>query len=131
VTETQTPQTPATEPAAKREVTTAAVVSLLGIPTSAEFAAFEEKFADLSAKVTNLQLNFNRLMTQIKTILDESYLERIDFQLADIRVLMKAAFPEVVASVESAKAITKPKETKAAGAETAETGAKVEKSQDK
>lgn len=79
-----------------RDVPISALVHLLGLPTSSELSVIESKIDMIGAKLSSVGAKVDRLSQQIGTLANEFYIDRIDFQISEIRTLMKKVFPHVV-----------------------------------
>lgn len=96
-TEDEKPRTSATS----REVPVSTIVHLLGVPTQQDIRVLESKIDMLSSKLTAVALKLDRVAGQVATMANEFYLDRIDFQISDIRALMRKVFPQFVGASES------------------------------
>lgn len=86
---------------ASRDVPIATIVHLLGIPTQTDINVLDTKLDMLTSKVNALALKVDRLLSQLAGISNEFYVDRIDFQLADIRNMMKKVFPQALTTTEA------------------------------
>lgn len=117
---------------ASRDIPVATIVRLLGIPTQADFSVLDTKLDMLTSKLNALAIKVDRLLSQLGAISNEFYVDRIDFQLGDIRNMMKKVFPQAITTNDVAARDTTPRrverapekshsEDSAAGAANAET----------
>ena len=89
------------KPTSNRDVPIATIVHLLGISTTNDLAALEQKLDVLQSKITSVALKVDRMSAQLTQLSNDLYLDRIDFQLADIRQMMKKVFPHVLSTTEN------------------------------
>lgn len=85
----KTSEQPGVAAAAARDINIATLVHLLGISTSVEVGVIEEKVDMMSSKLTALAAKVDRLALQLEGARHDSFLERIDVQLSDIRAFLK------------------------------------------
>lgn len=85
----------------KRDMGVSTLMHLMGVASSRELHILENKIDALTSKITSLGLKIERVSKVVSQTHDESYLDRIDFQLADIRNLFKKLFPKAYAMGES------------------------------
>lgn len=83
-----------------RDVPVSALVHLLGLPTSAEIQVIESKLDILSSRISAIASKVDRLSQQVGTLANEFYIDRIDFQISEIRTLMKRVFPQMVSDTD-------------------------------
>jgi hypothetical protein len=82
------------------EVPASTIVHLLGVATQNDLSVMESKLDMLISRVATLSMKVDRLVNQLTTISNEFYVDRIDFQLSDIRQMMKKVFPSALSSPE-------------------------------
>ena len=80
-----------------RELTVSTLFHLMGLPSQQQLGVIEAKLDSLSNKLTALSSRIDRMSKYMSTSSNEQYLDRIDFQLADLRTMIKKVFPRVAA----------------------------------
>jgi hypothetical protein len=85
------------------ELSTGALIRLLNIPTLHDMRVMESKLDAINGRVTALTSKIERIQGMLSSLTQENYLERVDFQLADMRTLMKRVLPFVVGSADILK----------------------------
>lgn len=83
--------------AASRDVPLSTFVHLLGLSTSSQVSLIESKVDMLTSKVATALLKLERLTTDLTDIKADAAIDRIDFQLNDIRALLKKIAPMMAA----------------------------------
>lgn len=83
--------------AKSREMSLSSFIHLMGLPTANQITVLEAKIDSLTAKVNSLASKFERINQQFQASSNERYLDRIDYQLADLRAIIKKIFPRVAA----------------------------------
>lgn len=86
-----------TESAKGRDLTVSTLVHLMGLPSHHQIAVLEAKLDAITSKITALSSRVDRFSKHVSSLTNEQYLDRIDFQLADIRTLIKKVFPRIAA----------------------------------
>lgn len=76
-----------------RELTIQSLVHLMGLPTGVQVSVLDTKLDLISARLGTIQSKIDRLQSQIDIVLNESQSERMEFQLTEIRSIMKKFFP--------------------------------------
>lgn len=90
---------------ASHEMTVPTMIHLLGLPSAAEIRILENKVDALTNEMKMIALKFDRLVSQLDRKNDDSALERIDYQISDVKSLIKKAFPNVIAASASVGAL--------------------------
>lgn len=86
----------------QNEMPVSTLLHLMGLPTNSEIQMLESKLDLLTSKLTRIALQVERMGTQFTALADNLYMDRIDFQLADLRNVIKKLFPKAMASGEIA-----------------------------
>lgn len=73
-----------------REVTVSSLLHLMGVPTNASIELLEKKVDILSSKLAAITVKIDRLVAQVSKSTSESYLDRIDSQLSELRNILKS-----------------------------------------
>lgn len=76
-----------------RELTISSLVHLMGLPTGTQVGVIDTKLDLIAAKLTTLQSKLDRLQSQLDLVTTNSPMERIEFQLTEVRSIMKKFFP--------------------------------------
>ncbi len=79
--------------AAGRDVPVSSVVHLMGIATSSQVGLLENKLDTLSTKLTSVTMKLEKVSSQLDSIQSGSSFDRIDFQLNDIKTILKKVLP--------------------------------------
>ena len=100
------PDTAHSEPAKvprtpSREVPVSTIVHLMGLASQADFSMLDNKLDMLNSKITAMQLKIDRLASQLSSQTQETYIERLDFQIADIRSMMRKVVPTLLSTTEN------------------------------
>lgn len=80
-------------PSSGRDISLTTLVHLLGLPTATQVDLLETKLDLLSTKVSQILVKLDRLVTDLSTMKNDATVDRIDFQLSDIRALLKRLVP--------------------------------------
>lgn len=84
-----------------KEFTVSALLHLLGLPTKAQVQVLESKLDAATAKLSTMSSKVERLSQQSDAAKNESLLERIDFQLSEIRAVLKKSSSLMASTVTS------------------------------
>ena len=76
-----------------RELTVSSLVHLMGLPTGLQIGVLDTKLDLVAAKLSTVQAKLEKIQTQMELLTTESPLERIEFQLTEVRSVMKKFFP--------------------------------------
>lgn len=104
--QSERPESPATDnpkrqASAKREMPVSTLVRLMGVPTSQDLTILESKLDIILTKISSLSARMDRMEKYRTESQSESYLERIDYQLAEVRSILKKVLPKVMARPET------------------------------
>lgn len=83
-----------------RDVPVSTVVHLMGLPTAAQLALLEGKIDILTTRVTTVTTKLERIASELSLIKNDATTDRIDFQLNDIRGLLRRLVPKAAAAGE-------------------------------
>ncbi len=83
-----------------REVTVNTLVHLLGVSTATQVSVLEAKVDDLSAQMSLVLSKLERLSNNLQQSKSEATLDRVDYQLSDLRALLKKVFPKLIAGAD-------------------------------
>lgn len=89
-----------------KEFTVSALVHLLGLPTNAQMRVLESKLDAVTAKLSTMSSKVERLSQQSDAAKNESLLERIDFQLSEIRAVLKKSSSLMASTVTSSSRLS-------------------------
>lgn len=81
-----------------REVPVSTVVHLLGLPTATQLSMLEGKIDILTTRVTSITSKLDRIASELALIKNDATTDRIDFQLNDIRGLLRRLVPKAAAA---------------------------------
>lgn len=84
-----------------RDVPISTLIHLLGLPTQQQVALVEAKIDSLASKITALATRLDRINKTVSVLPGEQYLDRIDYQIADLRTLIKKLAPRLSMDEES------------------------------
>ena len=87
-----------------REVSIGTLVHLLGLPTATQVSVIEAKVDELTAKMNLVLSKLERLHNNLQQSKSEATLDRVDYQLSDLRAVMKKVFPKLLAGIDSESA---------------------------
>ncbi|MDD2943397.1 MAG: hypothetical protein PHC51_10585 [bacterium] len=73
-----------------RDVTVSSLLHLMGLPTVGSIELLEKKVDILSSKLASITVKIDRLVAQVNKTAGESYLDRIDYQLSELRTILKS-----------------------------------------
>lgn len=94
---------------AGRDVPVSSLVHLMGLATSSQVSVIEKQLDNLANRMTILTAKLERIATQLEIAQDGAALDRIDFQLADIKSILKRVLPQAMAgSVQGSDSGTRP-----------------------
>ncbi|MCB0324557.1 MAG: hypothetical protein KDD69_13335 [Bdellovibrionales bacterium] len=82
-----------------REVPVSAVVHLLGLSTSAQVTVLESTLDLIMTRLNSLTHKVDRLSTLIEASHNQSLLDRFDYQLSDIKSILKKVLPHTVTTI--------------------------------
>lgn len=86
---------------ASREVPASTIVHLMGLATSKELGVLEAKIDVLTSRIAAVTSKLDRLGGQLNSVFDDLSLERVESQLAEIRLALKKTFPKALGGDES------------------------------
>jgi len=81
-----------------REMSLSTLVHLLGLSTSSQVDLLETQIETLSTKVSAILLKLDRIAADLGTIKGDAAIDRIDFQITEIRALLKRVVPAAAAA---------------------------------
>lgn len=89
----------ATEPRASgqqqhRELSVSALLHLMGLPTGSQFTVLDTKLDLALTKMATLQAKIDRINSQFELLSATTGTERLEFQVSEIRSIMKKFFPQ-------------------------------------
>jgi len=76
-----------------REMTLSTLVHLLGLSTASQINLLDSKFDVVNAKLTTILSKVERLAADLAVVKGEGAIDRIDFALTEMRVLLKRLVP--------------------------------------
>ena len=79
------------QPASSRELSVATLVHLLGLPTMTQMAAMESSVDLMARKMQSISAQLEKISTELQVLSADNSSERVDFQLNEIRALLKRA----------------------------------------
>ena len=85
-------------PAVSRELSVAALMHLAGLPTAAQVRVVEAKLDALTSKISAIGTRLERLAALVESSQVETLFERIDYQLAEVRTMLKKTSSHVGSS---------------------------------
>jgi hypothetical protein len=74
-----------------REMSVSTLVHLLGLPTAAQFSILEGRIDTLNSRISAVLAKIDRLTNQMETTKTDTLIDRLEFQLSDIRTMLKKA----------------------------------------
>lgn len=77
--------------AASRELTVSTLVHLLGLPSMAQMAAMESSVDLMARKMQTISAQLEKISSELQALSADNSSERIDFQLNEIRAILKRA----------------------------------------
>jgi outer membrane murein-binding lipoprotein Lpp len=83
-----------------REMSLSTLVHLLGLSTASQTNLLETKVEALNTKISALLLKLDRVVTELGAIKADAAVDRIDFQITEIRALLKRMVPAGTAANE-------------------------------
>lgn len=83
-----------------RDVTVNTLVHLLGVSTANQVSVLEAKVDELTAQMNLVLSKLERLNANLQQSKSEATLDRVDYQLSDLRALLKKVFPKLIAGVD-------------------------------
>lgn len=83
-----------------REVTVNTLVHLLGVSTANQVSVLEAKVDELTAQMNLVLSKLERMNTNLQQSKSEATLDRVDYQLSDLRALLKKVFPKLIAGAD-------------------------------
>lgn len=86
--------------AGARDVSASTIVHLMGLATSQQLNVIESRIDVIASKMASLFAKMERMEERVAEVYGDTYLDRIDFQLSEMRQLMKKVFPKAMASGE-------------------------------
>ena len=98
-----------------RDVPVSTVVHLMGLPTASQLSLLEGKIDVLTSKIGTITAKIERLSSEVSLLKSDATIDRIDFQLNDLRGLLRRLVPkataagEIETAPEAAIAATAPK----------------------
>ncbi len=85
------------EVSGSRDLMVSTLMHLMGLPTSKSLDVVEAKLDALTSKVTALSLKLDRMMGEDGDRDIDMVLERIEYQVSDLRSLIKKVLPSAIA----------------------------------
>jgi hypothetical protein len=82
---------PTLEPA--REMSVSTLVHLLGLPSAVQFSILEGRVEALSSRISAVLAKIDRLTNQMEATKTDTLIDRLEFQLSDIRTMLKKVVP--------------------------------------
>ncbi len=76
-----------------RELSVPALLHLMGLPTASQITVLDTKMDLVLTKMTTLQSKIDRLNSQFEMLSATTATERLEFQVSEIRSIMKKFFP--------------------------------------
>ncbi|HQH26305.1 MAG TPA: hypothetical protein PLP17_02825 [Oligoflexia bacterium] len=95
--------------APSREMTVSTFVHLLGLPTTSQLDVLESKIDSLTAKLNTVFARVERISAQLDGAKNDTMLDRLEFQLTDIRNLLKKGFASSAAPAAKTEAQDAPR----------------------
>ena len=83
-----------------REISLATLVHLMGLPTANQISLLETKIDLLTNRVGQVLAKLERMSHELENMKSDATIDRIDFQLTDIRALLKRTIPVSAAAGE-------------------------------
>ena len=83
-----------------REMSLSTLVRLLGLSTNSQVSLLETQVEALTTKVATILLKLDRIALDLGAIKGDAAVDRIDFQITEIRALLKRVVPAAAASGE-------------------------------
>ena len=83
-----------------RDVTISTLVHLLGVSTANQVSVLEAKVDELTAQMSLVLSKLERMNANLQQSKSEATLDRVDYQLSDLRALLKKVFPKLIAGVD-------------------------------
>ncbi|MFN8392631.1 MAG: hypothetical protein U0136_20225 [Bdellovibrionota bacterium] len=80
-----------------RDISLSTFVHLLGLPTAVQISLLETKMDVLTAKVTTLGSKLDRILAELDAVKNDAAVDRIDFQMTEIRSLLRRLVPAAAA----------------------------------
>ena len=93
------PSSSSSAPATK-EVSLSTLVHIMGMPTASQVAVLEDKVDMLSGKIAGIASKVDNLSVKVAGLDNEASLDRVDYQLTEIRNILKKVLPHVLAMEE-------------------------------
>lgn len=84
-----------------RELTISSLVHLMGLPTATQMNVLDTKLDLLTSKLGIIQSKLERIQSHLDLVSANSPIERIEFQLNEVRTIMKKFFPQAFVGVSS------------------------------
>ncbi len=85
-----------TAPSHSRDVPVSSIVHLMGLATAKQLGVVEKQLDILTNRLTLLTTKIDRITTQLEVAQDGATLDRIDFQLADMKSILKKVLPHAM-----------------------------------
>lgn len=77
-----------------RDLTVNALLHLMGLPTGSQLSVLDSKLDLVMTKLTTLSAKIDRMNSQFELLSSTSATERLEFQVSEIRSIMKKFFPQ-------------------------------------
>lgn len=77
-----------------RDLTVTALLHLMGLPTGSQLTVLDSKLDLVMTKLSTLQAKIDRMNSQFELLTTTSGTERLEFQISEIRSIMKKFFPQ-------------------------------------
>ena len=95
-----------------RELTVNSLIHLMGLPTTVQLNVVDTKLDLLTSKLSTIQSKLERIQSQLDLVTTNSPMERIEFQMTEVRTIMKKFFPLAFQNSASSPVLEAVKENK-------------------
>jgi hypothetical protein len=85
------------------EITASTLLRLMGMPTSRQILVIDGKLDIILGKLMTLQAKIDRVNSQFEVLNASSSTDRLEFQVSEIRNIMKKFFPQAFSSVKTSE----------------------------
>ena len=98
---------------ASRDIPISTLVHLLNLPTASQMSLLEGKVDVLTGKISAVLSRLERVSSELEVVKNDATVDRIDFQLAEIRSLLKKVLGGTPGGEQADKKSERPKTEKA------------------